>query len=126
MGSTPTTDEITKARAAWGAWLPDFADIHRPTRTRDNYGGETEVDNVVEVSVSCSLSYMVLPGVEQLVADRQARVADTVIAFPHGVDVAVGDEVVILTENNRTFEVMYIGAPSLIAMGVQAYCRETQ
>jgi hypothetical protein len=124
--TTPSTAEITKSRAEWAKWLEDTADVIRTVRTRDAYGGETETDETVVSDLPISMTSPVYPGTEQVVGGRQTQVTDSVIAFPVGSDVRISDRLVITSQANRTFEVLYLSAPASYQLGEQAFCREAR
>ena len=122
----PTVTEIANARTEYNKWLEDRADVIRTTRTRDQYGGESEVDNTVISDLPVSMTSPVLPGTEQVVGGRQTQVTDTVIAFPVATDVRISDRLKLTTQGDRMFEVLYLSAPSTYHLGEQAYCREAK
>jgi hypothetical protein len=120
-----STTELAKMRDSWDNWLYDTCTITRSVVTQGDYG-ETEADADVHVGVKCSMTEAVLPGVQQIIAERQSRVADSMISFPFGTDVLISDVLTVTSQGNRRFEVIYVGAPSFLASGVQAYCREVK
>jgi hypothetical protein len=126
MGSTPTATELTKQSLEWGKWLPDAADIHRDTFTRDAYGGRQAVDEVIASSVPCSLSYPVLPGTEEEVANQQVSTTDSIISLPFDTDIEIDDRVVIVSQHSKEYDVLYVIAEGSEAIGTQIYARSKQ
>lgn len=123
MSNTPSSAELTKMRGDWDAWLFDTCTIRRGTKGQDAYG-ETSTEGDVQSGIPCGLTTSILPGVQQIIAERQSKVADSTISFPYGTDVRVADIIVLTSQSNRRFEVLYVPAPSTFESGVQAYCRE--
>jgi hypothetical protein len=126
MGSTPTAAELDGQRQEYNKWLPDAADIHRDTFTKDEYGGRTPVDEVIAASVPCSLSYPVLPGTEEEVANQQVSTTDSVISLAYGTDIEIDDRVVIVSQHNKEYDVLYVIAEGSEEIGVQIYARSKQ
>jgi hypothetical protein len=123
MSQTPTPTELASIQESWNVWFTDTCNIEREVMTEGDYGEESTV-TVVAADVPCGLTSVVLPGVQQVIATRQAKVADTTISFAKGTDIQVADDVILTSQNNRRFETLYVEAPQSYQAGEQAYLRE--
>lgn len=125
MSQTPSPIEVARLQDNWDNWLSDTCEIWRDTLTQDEYG-EVETPVMIASNVPCGVGGTILPGVQQLIASRQAKVADAVISMPYITDIEVADIIHLTSQGGRQFEVLYVPAPSNFESGMQAYVREVQ
>lgn len=91
--------------------MPETVAIHRKTLADDGHGGFTESDTVVETTTG----RLSLPGrapEERMLAAQVSGGQAYTISLPAGTDVQTADELVISTQNNRTFIVIGVLARS--------------
>jgi hypothetical protein len=125
VSHTPSPTELIKVRSAWDDWLLDVASIEREVTSQGDYGEETTPE-IIASGIPCGVNSTLLPGVQQLIADQLSAVADAAVSFPYGTDVQVADVVIITSQFDRRFEVLYVTAPSAVDAGVQTYTREVR
>jgi hypothetical protein len=106
-------------------WFTDVCRIERDVTTEGDYGEES-TQAVIADDVPCGLNSVVLPGVQQLIADRQSKVADVTISLPMGTDIEIGDDVYLTSQDDRKFETLYVEAPQSYQTSEQAYLREVK
>jgi hypothetical protein len=106
-------------------WFTDVCRIEREVFTEGDYGEESTTE-VVADNVPCGLNSVVLPGVQQVIADRQSKVADVTISLPKGTDIEIQDNVFLISQDDREFETLYVEAPQSFQSCEQAYLREVK
>ena len=125
MSQTPSPTELQEIQSDVGGWFTDVCRIEREVMTEGDYGEESTIE-VVADNVPCGLNSVVLPGVQQVIADRQSKVADVTISLPKGTDIEIQDNVHITSQGNREFETLYVEAPQSYQSCEQAYLREVK
>jgi hypothetical protein len=106
-------------------WFTDVCRIMREIFTEGDYG-EDSTFIVVADDVPCGLNSVVLPGIQQVIADRQSKVADVTISLPKDTDIQVQDDVYLTSQGDRKFETLYVEAPQSFQSCEQAYLREVK
>lgn len=106
-----STDELAQLRALQEEAMPEAVVIHRKTLADDGHGAFEETDTVVATVIGRLGMPGRAPDETMLAAKVNSGQAYT-ITLPAGVDVQQADELVISTQNDRTFTVVGVLARS--------------
>jgi hypothetical protein len=105
-------------------WFTDVVTINRPSKSADNYGGQTSGSALVAAGVACDISTTASALFPQAVIGAQEEIRQIyIIALPAGTDCKVGDELTITSWTpNQTVHCQSVLTPESIELELRVVC----
>jgi hypothetical protein len=115
---------VVLAQGLAASFLTDTCRIARADATASDDAGGASDTNASDASVACAVvPHDALPS-EDVAGDRLTGEMRWDVLMPAGTDVAIGDQVVVTTQGDRTLEVIGVAGPRTIEVLRKVRCTE--